>query len=243
MSHNHEECADTHTPRHCVETRPPTAFIIEESTSVQKRRRLTFPLSGIGKNYVSELDVEDAIRSINPTIKIGVKITSSMVVEQLGILVDIDRKKSLNKKLNNYLSKRKRLKKHITANENVTVLTETDGVRNIQNVQQKEDENEMEQSFSTSSIENVSVTCAIIGPTRIPWDRLSPSGKTKRKQKIGRKIADAIKEISEISEGVLKTGDVVKEVIAQLLPDLELVPKKSRDLKPEATLVHTQNQD
>mgnify|MGYP001033767163 CR=1 FL=1 len=31
MSHNPEECADT--PRHCVETRPPTAFITEESTS------------------------------------------------------------------------------------------------------------------------------------------------------------------------------------------------------------------
>ena len=33
MSHNPEECADTHTPRHCVETCPPTVFITEESTS------------------------------------------------------------------------------------------------------------------------------------------------------------------------------------------------------------------
>ena len=53
----------------------------------------------------------------------------------------------------------------------------------------------MEQSFSTPSTENVSVTRAIIGPTRIPWDRLSSSGKSKRKQKIGRTIADAIKEV------------------------------------------------
>ena len=32
MSHNSEEFTGTLTPRHCVETRPPTAFIIEEST-------------------------------------------------------------------------------------------------------------------------------------------------------------------------------------------------------------------
>ena len=50
-------------------------------------------------------------------------------------------------------------------------------------------------------------------------------------------------QISEISNSVLETKDIVKEVIAQLLPDLELVPKKNRDLKPEATLVRTQNQD
>ena len=68
---------------------------------VQKRRRLTFPSSE--KKYVSEVDVEDAIRSIGPT-KPGVKISSSMIVEQLGILVDIDRKKILHQKLNNYVS-------------------------------------------------------------------------------------------------------------------------------------------
>ena len=68
---------------------------------VQKQRRLTFPLSE--KKYVSEVDVEDAIRSIGPT-KPGIKISSSMVVEQLGILVDIDRKKILHQKLNNYVS-------------------------------------------------------------------------------------------------------------------------------------------
>ena len=44
-------------------------------------------------------------------------------------------------------------------------------------------------------------------------------------------------QIFEISNGVLETKDIVKEVIAQLLPDLELVTKKNRDLKPEATYV------
>ena len=34
----------------------------------------------------------------------------------------------------------------------------------------------------------------------------------------------------------------MKEVIAQLCPDLELVPKNNRDFKPEATLVRTQDQ-